>query len=71
MFEFIFAVLMVIANVAAYILVTIFFIFAFLFFTFPGWIILFCLLILSMIFGKSYEEKRLERIERIRKKRNK
>lgn len=58
MFEFIFLVLMVIATVAAYILVTIFFIFAFLFFTFPGWIILLCILILSSIFGKGNKGKR-------------
>lgn len=57
MFEFILLVLMVIATIAAYILVTIFFIFAFLFFTFPGWIILLCIFILSSIFGKDDEKK--------------
>lgn len=71
MLEFIFAVLMVIADIAAFILVAMFCIFAFLFFTVQGWAILLCILILSAIFGKSYEEKRLERIERIRKNRNK
>lgn len=58
MFEFIFLVLMVIATIAAYILVTIFFIFAFLFFTVEGWMILLCILILSSIFGKDDEKKR-------------
>lgn len=58
MFEFILLVLLTISNVATYILVMILFIFAFLFFTFPGWIILLCILILSSIFGKGNKEKR-------------
>lgn len=58
MFEFILLVLLTISNVATYILVTIFFIFAFLFFTVEGWIILLCILILSSIFGKDDEKKR-------------
>lgn len=71
MLEFIFAVLMAIADIAAFILVAIFCIFVFLFFTIQGWVILFCLMILSLIFGKTYEEERRDRINRIRKKRNK
>ncbi|EBN9972108.1 hypothetical protein DO344_10435 [Salmonella enterica] len=58
MFEFILLVLLTISNVATYILVTIFFIFAFLFFTVEGWMILLCILILSSIFGKDDEKKR-------------
>lgn len=58
MFEFIFLVLLTISNVATYILVMIFFIFAFLFFTVEGWMILLCILILSSIFGKDDEKKR-------------
>ncbi|EBI6466047.1 hypothetical protein AG37_18315 [Salmonella enterica subsp. enterica] len=58
MFEFILLVLLTISNVATYILVMIFFIFAFLFFTVEGWMILLCILILSSIFGKDDEKKR-------------
>lgn len=58
MFEFILLVLLTISNVATYILVMILFIFAFLFFTVEGWMILLCIFILSSIFGKGNKEKR-------------
>ncbi|EBJ0840777.1 hypothetical protein DU701_17265 [Salmonella enterica] len=57
MFEFILLVLLTISNVATYILVMILFIFAFLFFTVEGWMILLCIFILSSIFGKDDEKK--------------